>query len=174
MSSLPKELQSTVRIQFQDCDPFRHLNNARYIDYFLNTRQQQLETFYGFRIFDPAQFEAKSWVSIKNQIAYLSPATVLEDVSITTRLIQFNQRTLLVEGLMAGHDGYPLKAVIWMEFMYVDPAAMRPATHDDDLMRFFGDVHWAELPLDASQFDARVQTLRRLYKKAATAEPIAP
>jgi acyl-CoA thioester hydrolase len=30
---LSKELESTAVIRFQDCDPFGHLNNARYIDY---------------------------------------------------------------------------------------------------------------------------------------------
>ena len=31
-----------MTVRFQDCDPFGHLNNARYIDYFLNARQDQI------------------------------------------------------------------------------------------------------------------------------------
>ena len=34
MNELKKELESEAFIAFGDCDPFRHLNNARYIDYF--------------------------------------------------------------------------------------------------------------------------------------------
>ena len=34
--TLPKELESEVVARFQDCDPFGHLNNARYMDYFIN------------------------------------------------------------------------------------------------------------------------------------------
>ena len=45
--SLPKQLESTTKIRFQDCDPFRHLNNARYTDYFMNAREDQLAQFYG-------------------------------------------------------------------------------------------------------------------------------
>lgn len=42
----PKELESIAVARFQDCDPFSHLNNARYIDYFLNAREDQLALFY--------------------------------------------------------------------------------------------------------------------------------
>ena len=30
----PLERESEVVIRFPDCDPFRHLNNSRYVDYF--------------------------------------------------------------------------------------------------------------------------------------------
>ncbi len=33
-----KEPETQIVIRFQDCDPFGHLNNARYIDYFVNAR----------------------------------------------------------------------------------------------------------------------------------------
>jgi len=36
-----KILQSTYQVRFQDSDPFRHLNNARYLDYFVNAREDQ-------------------------------------------------------------------------------------------------------------------------------------
>ena len=35
MKKLPNTLQSTVKIRFQDCDPFNHLNNAAYLNYFV-------------------------------------------------------------------------------------------------------------------------------------------
>jgi YbgC/YbaW family acyl-CoA thioester hydrolase len=83
--TLPKELESTAVIRFQDCDPYRHLNNARYIDYFMNARQDQLEQFYDFDIFNADANHA--WVVSKTQIAYLTPATMLEQVMIRTCLL---------------------------------------------------------------------------------------
>jgi len=73
--ALPKELESIAYVRFQDCDPFQHLNNARYIDYFLNAREDQLIKFYDFSIFQYTKEANAGWVVTKTQIAYLYPAT---------------------------------------------------------------------------------------------------
>ena len=58
----PTELESTAVIRFQDCDPFGHLNNARYIDYFLNARQDQIAAAYGLALYEPgAQPRKAGW-----------------------------------------------------------------------------------------------------------------
>jgi len=47
---MEKLLTKLVKIRFQDCDPFNHLNNSKYIDYFINTREDQLLEYYGLEI----------------------------------------------------------------------------------------------------------------------------
>ena len=37
---MEKVLKSRAKVRFQDCDPFNHLNNARYIDYFLKVEMK--------------------------------------------------------------------------------------------------------------------------------------
>ncbi len=37
----PEVLTSQAIIRFQDCDPYAHLNNGRYLDYFMNAREDQ-------------------------------------------------------------------------------------------------------------------------------------
>ena len=44
----PKKLYSKAVIRFQDCDPLKHLNNAKYFDYFFNAREDQVATIYEF------------------------------------------------------------------------------------------------------------------------------
>ena len=51
MKKLPNTLQSTVKIRFQDCDPFNHLNNAAYLNYFVNAREDQILEQYGIDIY---------------------------------------------------------------------------------------------------------------------------
>lgn len=41
-----KSPSSTYKIRFSDCDLFGHLNNARYLDYFLNAREDHLKEAY--------------------------------------------------------------------------------------------------------------------------------
>ena len=59
--TLPQELESTTHIRFQDCDPFGHLNNAQYLDYFMNAREDHLLANYAFDIFAWTETEEKAF-----------------------------------------------------------------------------------------------------------------
>ena len=66
------------------------------------------------------------------QIAFFSPAKMMERVCIRTRLIHATERNLVVEGLMLDEKAGQLKAVLWMQFTYVDLTTGRPSRHPDD------------------------------------------
>jgi acyl-CoA thioester hydrolase len=38
---------SFYTVRFNDCDPLGHLNNSKYIDYFLNAREDHLKEHFG-------------------------------------------------------------------------------------------------------------------------------
>lgn len=160
---LPKHLESTHYIRFQDCDPFGHLNNARYINYFLNAREDHLAQHYDFNLFAVAREQQKNWVVTRNQIAYLAPAGIMEEVRIITRLIRFSETSLVVEGVMVDGAGKRVKAVSWMEFTFVSLALGRPARHTDPMMALFEEVVIDEAET-AEGFEARVQSLKAHYR----------
>lgn len=157
--NLPKELESTAIARFQDCDPFGHLNNARYIDYFLNAREDQLVRAYNFNIFDHGKTLNANWVTTKNQIAYLRPVQVMEEIRIRTRLVYFNEKTLVVEGLMLDKDAQRLKCFAWIEFAYVSMANGRSANHPEDLMKLFREVAYPS-EYDPDGFNRRIEAVR--------------
>ncbi|MEZ4672419.1 MAG: acyl-CoA thioesterase [Anaerolineae bacterium] len=168
--TLPKVLESTATIRFHDCDPFRHLNNARYIDYFMNAREDHLAQYYDFRIFDVAQQTGYGWVVTKTQIAYMSPAMMQEQVIIRTQLIHMSENNLVVEGVMLNAAGKRIKAASWIEFTYVNLGTGRTAQHDDDLMTLFRTVVVSDAY--AVPFDERMNQLRAEFRKpAAEAAP---
>lgn len=158
--TLPKELESTVAIRFQDCDPFGHLNNARYLDYFLNAREDQVATHYDFRIFERMETHQQSWVVSQTQIRYLFPARYNQQVRIRTRLLDLSERTITLEAMMVSPDGRHLMALTWVDFVFVDTTTGRPIAHSEDLMEFFGAVKVDE-PFDRTEFEARVQALKK-------------
>jgi len=163
-TALAQELETTVTIRFQDCDPFQHLNNARYIDYFLNAREDQLAQFYNFRIFEVAQQTNHGWVVTRNQIAYLAPAMMQEQVVIRTKLIQMTDSALAFEGLMFDKAGRRLKAVIWVEFTFVSLATGRTAKHPDEFMDSFRSA-FVDGIYGADGFNQRVETLKSQFRK---------
>ncbi len=157
-----KELESVAVIRFQDCDPFGHLNNARYIDYVFNARQDQVEEHYGIRFFERGMQE--SWVVTKLQIAFLSPAVVMERVLIRTRLVKATENSLVVEALMLDHEAQRLKAVVSAEFGYVSLVTGKRAVHSPELMRLFHSVV-VDGDSDENGFSRRVEELKARYRR---------
>jgi thioesterase-3 len=163
---LEKQLETSAIIRFQDCDPFQHLNNARYIDYFMNAREDQLKQFYDFRIFEVFEQTGQAWVVTKNQIAYLAPAVMLEEVIIQTQLIQMTESVLVVEGIMLDKARQRLKSVVWIEFAFVSLLNGKTAKHPDEFMNQFQPVRVDGI-FDANGFGARVTSLKHEYRRQA-------
>lgn len=153
-----KTLESKLKIRFHDCDPFSHLNNARYIDYFLEARGDQLIDNYGLDIYRMAQTEGIGWVSAHTQISYLAPAYLMENVTIETRLINCSGKSLLLEALMWTENKTMLKSLMWTKLVHFNLKTQSSHPHSEELMQFFENIV-DPLPGDAS-FESRVKNLK--------------
>lgn len=157
-----KEPTSNVVIRFQDCDPFGHLNNARYIDYFINAREEHLAEHYNLDIYERQKQSGTNWVVAKTKIAYISPVFIKEKISIRTSLIKYTDNSVLMEGVMADKTGKYLKSVIWIEFRYFDLKNAKLITHSNELKELFNKISIEEINSDS--FDARVKEIISLQK----------
>ena len=118
MPKLQNILESKTKVRFQDCDPFNHLNNAAYLNYFMNAREDQLIDNYGIDIYKMARKEGRSCVVGSNQITYLKPAFLMEEIVIQSQLLQFGDSHLLVELRMLNLDKTEIKAIMWSTFVH--------------------------------------------------------
>lgn len=159
-----KVLESTALIRFPDCDPFNHLNNARYLDYFINAREDQVWKAYDLNIYHMAREVGRSWVVGSNQIAYLKPAFLMETVVMQSQLIGFSESDLQVEMRMYDQAKKVLKSVLWSRFVHVNVATQKRDTHSDELMELFTSAH---NPVAEKSFEMRVGALREAMKAAA-------
>ena len=158
MKEWKKTLESRVKVRFHDCDPFNHLNNARYLDYIVTARGDQLIENYGLDIYKLAQEKGLGWVSAQTQIAYLAPATVMEELTIQTQLFSFTDKMLHVEALMWNNRKTILKAVMWTKLVHYNLRTQRSHPHSEDLQQLFQQVvNPLALPTD---FETRVKTLK--------------
>src|SRR5215831_10798081 len=110
---------SFYTIRFNDCDPMGHLNNGRYIDYFLNAREDHLRDHYEIDLREWAK-QGHGFVVSRHDIRYLRPVNYNDKVAIRTALIGWEETTLLVEMVMTDNAGQ-LKAIVWTEFTRIDP-----------------------------------------------------
>ncbi|NVK51964.1 MAG: acyl-CoA thioesterase [Flavobacteriaceae bacterium] len=155
--SLPKILESKTKIRFQDCDPFNHLNNASYFNYLINAREDQLIENYDLDIYNHAITTGKSWVVSFHQIAYLKPANLMEEVTIDSQLIAYNEKTLRVEIRMWNNTKTKLKAILWSSFTYFNIVKQQSEEHSEKLINLFKEVI---LPIDETNFEERLKSLR--------------
>jgi len=130
MNIIPK---SVYTVRFSDCDLFGHLNNARYIDYFLNAREDHLKTHYNL---DLVEFYQKniSWVVGGHEIAYLRPALYNEVVTIQSTLLNADAEYLLVETQMKNENESHLKAIMRTKFVPIDTKTGRKAPHETSFL----------------------------------------
>ena len=140
MKTLPKLLESTTTVRFQDCDPFNHLNNAKYIDYFMNAREDQVLEAYGLDIYELGRTTGMAWVVAYNQVAYVHPAVLMEKVRITTQIIEVTPKWMTVEFQMFNKDSNRIKSLMWTKFVYVNLRTGSPVSHSDEFMEMFDQV----------------------------------
>lgn len=148
--------QSRYMVRFNDCDPFGHLNNSKYIDYFINAREDHLRDHYGIDLKQWAA-EGQTFVVSQHEIRYLRPAFYNESVAIRSALIGWGETWLQVEMCMFGGDRQ-LKAVMWTVFTRVHPVTGKRQSHPDDFQPFI-DEALVDVPVDLG-LSARIDSLR--------------
>ena len=159
MTELKKNLESNVKIRFNDCDPFNHLNNARYIDYIVTERSEQLLDNYGLDIYQLAKEKGIGWVTGQTQISYVFPAFPNEVVVIETQLIAFSEKSLVFEGFMWNNDKTQLKAVMWTKLVHFHLQTQKSYSHSKELMDLFGQVINPG-PME-TDFETRIKNLKQ-------------
>ncbi len=157
---MKKIIDSQTKIRFQDCDPFNHLNNAKYLDYFMNAREDQMLTHYGFDVYGHFVETNQNWVVLSNQIFYSKPVALMEKVTIISQLIGFTSSTLSVEMTMWSKDKTKLKAIYWPHFIYFHAKKRKRVKHSKELTRLFTAI---VDPVDQPGFETRCKHL--LHKK---------
>ena len=134
------EPESKVVIRFQDCDPFNHLSNSKYLVYFINAREDHLVAAYGFDLYAKARENKCNWVVTRHQIAYMAPALVNETVLIRTSLRRFTDQSVLMEAKMYDAAGARLKSLLWTQFTYVSLATGKAVKHTPGIQDFLAGI----------------------------------
>lgn len=132
----PKETESRVLIRFQDCDPLRHLNNAKYFDYFFNAREDQVPKLYGVEMMDFIRKYQAAWVIYNHNISYVKPAQVGEWVRIKSRILWHNHNTVVLEYYMTDDSETQLKTLLWTTMRYVTLAEGKSTDHQGAVNEF--------------------------------------
>ncbi|MBC8081759.1 MAG: acyl-CoA thioesterase [Hymenobacter sp.] len=153
------------RIHFQDCDMMGHLNNARYLDYFLNAREEHTIRHYALNLGELSREQDAGWVITKHHLSYLRPANHGETVRIRTQLIHFDSANLVIEMQMLDEGGQTLKALLWSEMAFVSVRTGTRSEHAAALMDMLEALDVPDIQYDPDGFDERVARVRKDLKQ---------
>lgn len=156
----PKTTHSRVVIRFQDCDPLRHLNNAKYFDYFFNAREDQVPKLYRVEPMDFINAFQAAWVVYQHHIAYVRPANVGEWVRIFSRFIWFDQSSVLVEYVMTDDEVKQLKTVLWTQMKYVDMKTGRLTQHPELVHQYLDAITVSGQQVNLHDFEPRIKQIK--------------
>jgi acyl-CoA thioester hydrolase len=123
----------------------------------INAREDQIDKYYNLDIFKLAKVKGVSWVVGTNQIAYLKPALLMEDVIIDSQLIRYTENQLHIEIKMWNHDKTELKAILWSSFVHFNLLQQKRWNHDQQLLELFQDIIE---PISANSFEERISQLK--------------
>ena len=152
---MEKEPHSYYVVRFSDCDPFGHLNNARYIDYCLNAREDHLRDSYGVDLKDWA-VQGIGFVVNRHEIRYLRPVAYNEKVCIQSAVIDLGDTGLTVEMTLWDEDRRQLKALLWTTFTRIDTRTGKKQAHDQGFLDRFSPLVTTVSPTA----EERIATLR--------------
>ena len=142
------ELKTYYIVRFGDCDPFGHLNNARYIDYMINAREDHLREFYQISLPDFIK-QGQGWVVRSHDIQYIRPANYNEKICIVSRLAELSNTHVQVEMLMFDEQQSILKAILWTNFTSVDVRTGKKREHIDSFAEFARQVEVHDINISA-------------------------
>ncbi|WP_310395297.1 acyl-CoA thioesterase [Hymenobacter sp.] len=165
MPALIQTPETTHRVHFQDCDMLGHLNNARYLDYFLNAREDHTTAHYALNLGELAREQRAAWVITKHHLSYLKPARQGVLVRILSQLIHFDNSNLVLEMQMRNEAGTHLLALLWSEMTYVSVPAGARLDHSEAMMELLDQVDVEEVGYDPDGFDERVKQVRQELKR---------
>jgi len=159
---------STGRIDFQDCDPFGHLNNTKYLNYMMNARADHLREYYNLDIYKHTNKTQNAWIVSKNKIAYLQPVIYNELVLYETQLLYCDKRRVMPQCIMYAGDKNVIYAILWAEFMYIDINTSRPKKHEPEIQELFAGLlinNDSGRKLEDLNFDESVRQIAKEFNR---------
>ena len=149
---------SSYSVRFNDCDPLGHLNNSKYIDYFLNAREDHLRTYYDIDLKEWAQ-RGDMFVVSQHEIRYLRPVVYNDRVDIQSALIGWGDTWLVVEMLMMDEAQQP-KAILWTRFTRINARTGKSQSHPADFMSWIHATLVEEIDIEAG-LKGRLEQLKQ-------------
>jgi acyl-CoA thioester hydrolase/thioesterase-3 len=124
--------ESRLDVRPDDIDMNQHVHNAKYHDYVLAARYDQMERCYGMSMND---FLARgfSWFVKSSYIEHKRPLEMGDSVIVRTRVSEMRKRGVRVEFEILKTSDEKLSASGWYEYVMVHADTGRPAIIPEDI-----------------------------------------
>ena len=147
-----------TKIRFADCDPMGHLYNGRYLEYFMNAREDHLLNEYDMDLYAYTAQTGNTWMVVQNQISYFREARLMEEVVISSRLLKMDDIKATAEMIMYDSKKTHIKSLLWVTFIHFNVKTKSVGPLSNEMKEIFIDLLD---PVEETSFDQRSATLRK-------------
>ncbi|PSR54667.1 thioesterase [Adhaeribacter arboris] len=172
VENIVKSPETKLFVRFQDCDVLGHLNNVRYFDYFLNTREEHTRYYYALNLLELSKKYQANWVVTNHQIAYLRPADLGENIIIQTQLVHFDETSIVIEASMYNETRTHLKSLLWTTMRYVSSTTGRSTEHSAEVLEMLAAIQVNEVEHQPEGFQKRIAEITQVFKNAAPTKKV--
>ncbi|HYG16846.1 MAG TPA: acyl-CoA thioesterase [Bacteroidia bacterium] len=116
--------ETEMQVRPDDIDMFRHVHSARYIDYVLAARYDQMARCYGMAMEEFLE-NGFGWVIASSFVEYKRPLVLGEYFIVNTRLVEFEKHTAKVEFEIFKKEGRKLCCNGYFNYTMIDMATGR-------------------------------------------------
>ena len=125
--------ETRLDVRPDDIDMNRHVHNAKYHDYVLAARIDQMERCYGMSM-DEFFARGFSWVVKSSFIEHQRPLNMGDSIVVRTRVSEIRSRGIRVEFEILRKPEEKLSASGWYQYLMVNVDTGRPAVIPEDIV----------------------------------------
>jgi acyl-CoA thioester hydrolase len=140
-----------------------HLYNGRYLEYFMNAREDHLLNEYDMDLYAYTAETGNTWMVVQNQISYFREARLMEEVVISSRLLKMDDIKATAEMIMFDSKKSHIKSLLWVTFIHFNVRTKSVGPLSEEMKSIFLDLLDT---VEESSFDMRSERLRKLGLKA--------
>jgi acyl-CoA thioester hydrolase len=96
----------------------------------------------------------------QHQIAYVRPAQISEWVRIISRVIYFNEDTVVTEYLMLSDDRSILKTLLWVTSKHISVTTGKRIPHPPQLMEYLAAIQLPGVDFAELDFNERIREVK--------------
>lgn len=111
--------ESELQVRPDDIDMFQHVHSAKYIDYVLAARYDQMARCYGMPMEEFMQ-NGLGWVIASTYMEYKRPLKMGDYFIVRTQLVQFEKHTAKVEFEILKKEGLKLSCNGYFNYTMID------------------------------------------------------
>lgn len=118
-------------------DVYKHVNNARYLEFFEEARWEYLLPFK-----ESKALESRNWITIvvRVEVSYKKPLELLDDIEIHTTINEIGRKSMTFNQKIYKNNEKTISALANVKFVVFDTIQQKSLSINEEIKAIFGQL----------------------------------